>query len=153
MTDVTIRHAQANDTAILADFNAAMALETEHKHLPLPVVTAGIARFLAADELGFYLVAERNAEVVGCLAITFEWSDWRNGLFWWIQSVYVAPDHRQHGVFRALYAEVTQQAKAASDVCGIRLYVEKENINAQNTYIRLGMSETDYRLYEVEFSR
>ncbi|XOV88718.1 MAG: GNAT family N-acetyltransferase [Pseudomonadota bacterium] len=152
MTDVSIRRATPADTTVLARFNTLMALETEHKRLDEPVVTAGVRRLLETPDLGFYLVAEHEQVITGALAITFEWSDWRNGLFWWIQSVYVMPAFRQQGVFRTLYNEVNRQARSAENVCGIRLYVEKDNLNAQQTYLRLGMAETDYRLYEVEFS-
>lgn len=152
MTDLSVRRATPADTSVLARFNTLMALETEHKRLDEPVVTAGVRRLLETPDLGFYLVAEHEQVIAGALAITFEWSDWRNGLFWWIQSVYVMPAFRQQGVFRTLYNEVSRQARSAENVCGIRLYVEKDNLNAQQTYLRLGMAETDYRLYEVEFS-
>ncbi|MFT6117882.1 MAG: ribosomal protein S18 acetylase RimI-like enzyme, partial [Candidatus Azotimanducaceae bacterium] len=89
--------------------------------------------------------------VVGCLGITFEWSDWRNGLFWWIQSVFVDKDYRGQGAFRHLYDHVSRLAKAESNVCGIRLYVEDDNTGAQQTYAALGMKETSYKLLEVEF--
>ena len=105
---------------------------------------------LPGDEVR-HLVAEADGGPVGCLGITFEWSDWRNGLFWWIQSVYIDPSYRRQGVFGGLYAHVTELAKNATDVCGIRLYVEHDNTNAQQTYLSLGMVETHYKLLEVEF--
>ncbi|MDZ7686539.1 MAG: GNAT family N-acetyltransferase [Gammaproteobacteria bacterium] len=144
-----IRSATSADVDTLAAFNIAMALETEDKHLPEDTIRPGVQRFIDNSDLGFYLLAEREGEVAGCLAITFEWSDWRNGLFWWIQSVYIHPDHRRAGVFRQLYSRVTELAAGDSDVCGIRLYVEKDNARAQQTYTSLGMSETDYRLFEA----
>ena len=97
-----------------------------------------------------YLVAEQGDEIVGSLMVTTEWSDWRNGFFWWVQSVYVRPEFRRQGVYRALYTEVRIHAKAQPDVCGIRLYVENENEGAQKTYEALGMKKTGYRLYEEE---
>ncbi|MDF1702208.1 MAG: GNAT family N-acetyltransferase, partial [Planctomycetota bacterium] len=102
---------------------------------------------------GFYLVAERSGTTAGSLMITPEWSDWRGGFFWWIQSVYVAPDHRRTGVYRALYDQVQAYAQEADDVIGIRLYVERENEGAREVYRRLGMEETPYRLYESSLPR
>ncbi len=145
----TVRRATLDDAATIAGFNAAMALETEDKVLPPETIGAGVRRFLSDEALGFYLVAEREGAVVGCLGITFEWSDWRNGLFWWIQSVYIEPDSRRLGVFRQLYDHVNELARQEDDVCGLRLYVEKDNVRAQQTYANLGMTETDYRLFEV----
>ncbi|MDB5913782.1 MAG: hypothetical protein JWP22_2457 [Ramlibacter sp.] len=143
-----VRLARPADADTIAGFNAAMAWETEGKRLLPQVVGAGVRRLLAEPGLGFYLVAEAGSEVVACLMVTTEWSDWRNGRFWWIQSVYVAPGWRRRGVFRALYAHVGEAAAAAPDVCGFRLYVEHDNVAAQATYERLGMSRTDYLLLE-----
>lgn len=149
MTDATgihVRAAHAGDLASLVAFNAAMAVETENKTLDPAVLRAGIAVVLAQPARGFYLVAETDGVVAGCLMVTFEWSDWRNGDWWWLQSVYVVPEHRRHGVFRALYAEVERRA-ALHDVIGIRLYVERENARAQRTYESLGLRAEHYRLY------
>ncbi len=106
---------------------------------------------ISDNDLGFYLVALFDDEIAGCLAITREWSDWRNGLFWWIQSVYVPREFRSKGVFSSLYQYVSDLAKKEEEVCGIRLYADKENERAIRTYLRLGMTETDYRLLEEEF--
>jgi ribosomal protein S18 acetylase RimI-like enzyme len=144
----TIRRAAEADAATLADFNIAMARETEGKRLLPDVVAAGVRRLLGEPSLGFYLVAEAQGEVVGSAMVTTEWSDWRNGRFWWIQSVYVRPAWRRRGVFRALYAHIQQAAASAPDVCGFRLYVEHENKAAQATYQALGMETTDYLLLE-----
>lgn len=152
MSTVEIRNAVPADISRLVEFNIAMARETEDKALQRDLVSAGVEQMLCRSDLGFYLVADVNSQVVGCLGITFEWSDWRNGLFWWIQSVYIAPNHRREGVFRALYNHVTAMAQNQASVCGVRLYVEKENTTAQQTYSRLGMLETNYRLFEIEFS-
>jgi ribosomal protein S18 acetylase RimI-like enzyme len=146
--ELTIRPAIAGDADALAAFNIAMARETEGKRLRPDVVGAGVRRMLAEPGLGFYLVAEAGGKVVGSLMVTTEWSDWRNGRFWWIQSVYVVSAWRRRGVFRALYAHVKALAAAAPDVCGFRLYVEHENADAQATYRQLGMEMTDYRLME-----
>jgi ribosomal protein S18 acetylase RimI-like enzyme len=143
-----IRRAQAADADVIAAFNIAMAEETEGKRLLPQVVGAGVRRLLAQPALGFYLVAEAAGEVVAALMVTSEWSDWRNGRFWWLQSVYVRPAWRRRGVFRALHAHVTAAAASEPDVCGLRLYVERENQAAQATYRSLGMQETDYLLLE-----
>jgi ribosomal protein S18 acetylase RimI-like enzyme len=107
---------------------------------------------VAGGALGFYLVAEAaDGQVAGSLMVTTEWSDWRNGRFWWIQSVYIQPDWRRRGVFRALYRHLTEIAEDEPDVCGFRLYVERENAAAQATYRALGMHEGVYRVYERGF--
>ena len=142
-----------DDVDHLARFNAAMALETEHKILDPATLRAGVEEILAEPQRGFYLVAESDANVVGCLMITYEWSDWRNGNWWWFQSVYVAPDARRAGIFRQLFADVERRAREAEEVIGLRLYVERDNAAAQRTYASLGMSETAYRLFETEFPR
>jgi GNAT superfamily N-acetyltransferase len=146
-----IRLASAADALTIAQFNAAMALETESKRLEPAVVLAGVRAVLAKAESGFYLVAQRRGELIGCLLVTYEWSDWRNGRFWWIQSVYVQPQERRRGVFRRLYGETIERARRRTDVCGVRLYVERDNQVAQQTYRRLGMIQTPYLIYEQEF--
>lgn len=133
---------------VIARFNQAMAMETENKVLEHDVILPGVMTMLQDDSLGFYLVALRDHSVVGSLGVTYEWSDWRNGLFWWIQSVYVPTEHRTGGVFSSMYKTVKTLAKADSRSCGIRLYVEKKNDKAFNTYTGLGMQETEYRLME-----
>ena len=148
-TPIRVRAARASDLDTLVQFNAAMALQTENKVLEPAVLEAGVAAVLGESRRGFYLVAESDGDIVGCLMITFEWSDWRNGDWWWLQSVYIVPPFRRRGVFRALYAEVEKLAAAASPrVVGIRLYVERDNLQAQQTYAVLGMHEANYRMYE-----
>ena len=132
-------------------FNAAMAMETEQKALQPRVLRSGVSRLLLDPALGRYVLAMQGTTIAGALMLTTEWSDWRNGLFWWIQSVYVLPSMRRLGVYRALHEHVRDAAKNTPEVCGIRLYVERENHNAQQTYLALGMHETVYRLYEEEF--
>jgi ribosomal protein S18 acetylase RimI-like enzyme len=151
MSGFIIRRATAADAPTLARYNEAMAWETEHLRLDPARVLAGTQSALADPAKGFYLVAEQEGDIVGQLMITYEWSDWRNGVFWWIQSVYVAPAHRGAGVFRALYREVESMAQRQPGVCGLRLYVESDNERAQAAYHRLGMRTTSYRLLEVDF--
>lgn len=143
-----IRAATPADVADLVAWNAAMAWETERKRLDPDVLRRGVAGVLEQPRRGFYLVAERAGVAVGCLLVTFEWSDWRCGDFWWIQSVYVDPAARRGGVFRALYAAVEQRAASAGAV-GLRLYVETENRHAQQTYEGLGMQRCHYWMYEA----
>ena len=149
--ELTIRPATPADIDVLVEFQVAMAQETEDKGLNVEKLRAGIAYLIEHPDEGFYLVAERNGESAGSLMVTFEWSDWRNGRFWWIQSVYVDATHRRQGVYSALHAAIRQRAEDDPQGCGIRLYVEVENVNAQATYRQLGMTETHYRLYEEEF--
>lgn len=148
MQSISIRRAGAPDAQALIDFNRAMALETEKKELLPEVIGAGVRSLLANPAAGFYVVAEAEAEVIGALMLTKEWSDWRNGSFWWIQSVYVRPEYRRRGVYRQLYRHVQQLAAGDAAVCGFRLYVERDNAAAQAVYRALGMGETHYRVYE-----
>ena len=143
-----IRLARRRDAAVLAAFNAAMALETEGKVLFPEVVGAGVRRLLARPAAGFYVVAEDGGRVIGSLMITTEWSDWRNGDFWWIQSVYVEPGYRRRGVYRRLYGFVKTRAAKRRSVCGFRLYVDRDNRRAATTYRRLGMDKTRYAIFE-----
>ena len=146
--DLTIQRATADDAEILAQFNAAMAQETENKTLDPKTVQNGVEAMFEDPTRGFYLVAVRGEQIVGSLMITTEWSDWRNGTFWWIQSVYVRPDARRTGVYRALHHAVRKRAKTTESVCGLRLYVERGNTAARETYEALGMTEMSYRMYE-----
>jgi ribosomal protein S18 acetylase RimI-like enzyme len=143
-----VRLAKPADARTIVEFNAAMALETEDKRLLPEVIGAGVRSLLRNPQAGFYLIAQRENLAVGALMITKEWSDWRNGTFWWIQSVYVRPAFRRQGVYKRLYRHV--QAMAAKDkrVCGFRLYVERENRRAQTTYRKLGMKKTRYLVFE-----
>ena len=155
-----IRPATPADASLLADWAGAMAWETEHKRLEPAIVHAGIAAGIADPAKARYFIAMRDAALaghetvgvaVGTLMLTSEWSDWRNGGWWWIQSVYVAPEHRRQGVFAALYRHVEALARATPGVVGLRLYVEKENAVAQSTYAALGMNDAGYAMYEREF--
>ena len=146
--EITVRKAARRDAAVIADFNSRMALETEGRALIPERIDAGVLRLLDDPSLGFYAVAERGGQVVGCLMVTNEWSDWRCGLFWWIQSVYIEEGSRRQGVYRRLYDFIRELAQADPAICGFRLYVEKENTTAQRTYQSLGMGETHYLVYE-----
>lgn len=144
----TIRKADLSDAVVIAEFNQNMAWETEDKQLIPELVLAGVNSLLANSAYGFYLVAELEGQVVGSLMITTEWSDWRNGVFWWVQSVYIRPEFRRQGIYRQLYASVKMLSAEQGNVCGFRLYVEQENHNAQASYRGLGMQATDYLIYE-----
>lgn len=143
-----IRPATLADTATIVGFNARLAAETEDKALDQETLTAGVGRVLADERLGRYFVAELDGEVVGQMMVTYEWSDWRNGTIWWIQSVYVDKGARRSGVFSRLYASLEKAAREAADVVGIRLYVENENGRAQATYRALDFVEPGYRVME-----
>lgn len=147
---VVIRRAQRSDAAVLARFNQAMAKETEGLTLVPATVTAGVMAVFEEAGRGFYVVAEAEGEVVAGLMVTREWSDWRCGEWWWIQSVYVVQEWRRQGLYGRLYAEVRAMAEEAGGVCGFRLYVERDNQVAQHSYTALGMQETRYRVYEEE---
>lgn len=152
MTDQSIaRPARPDEAGLLVDFNRAMAEESEDKGLDTATLQRGVEYLLDHPADGFYLIAERNGEVAGSLMVTYEWSDWRNGRFWWIQSVYVLPAHRRRGVYRVLHDKVRDMARADGQACGLRLYVERDNDGAMATYRALGMHETHYRMYEEEF--
>ncbi|MBD3290542.1 GNAT family N-acetyltransferase [candidate division KSB1 bacterium] len=146
--EIQVRKATITDAEHIIKFNIAMAKETEDKALPLEKITAGVMRLLEKPEHGFYLLAEKEGQIAGSLMITYEWSDWRDGLFWWIQSVYVKPEFRRTGIYRSLYTHVKMLAEKDGTVCGFRLYVEKENFIAQKTYRSLGMQKTNYIIYE-----
>jgi len=148
-SSIAVGRAATEDVAAIAQFNIAMAAETEDLALDPQTVHAGVAAVVSDDRRGFYLVARSDGKAVGSLMITYEWSDWRNGNLWWIQSVYVVPSARKQGIFRLLYDNVISLAKQSGDAAGVRLYVEKDNRGAQEVYRKLGMSETAYRVFEI----
>ena len=143
-----IRRAVLSDSKALAEFNISMAKETEGIELIPGVIGSGVEAMINNPQMGFYLVVEDAGEIQASLMVTTEWSDWRNGLFWWIQSVYVNQQYRRQGLYRQLYERVKSLAEAEIHVCGFRLYVEHDNHIAQKTYRSLGMQETSYKLYE-----
>ena len=145
---MNIRVAMAAEADALVEFNQAMALETEGKHLDPEVLARGVAAVFGDPQKGFYVVAEEEGRIVGGLMITYEWSDWRNGWFWWIQSVYIRPEARGRKVYSQLYQFVKDRAAEAGNVCGFRLYVETENSRARRVYEKLGMEASHYVMYE-----
>ena len=136
---------------MIAGFNVRMAWETERRRLDRARVRRGVSALLQDPAKGIYFVAEVDGETAGQLLITYEWSDWRNSNFWWLQSVYVAPAQRQRGVFRALFQHVHRLAKSRKTVCGLRLYMHAGNRRARRTYQRLGMKHSAYEVFEKDF--
>lgn len=150
-SELTVRRATGSDLDSIVGFNASMARETESKTLDLDLLRPGVAAVLENDRLGIYLLAETAGQVVGQLMLTTEWSDWRNAYFWWIQSVYVDPEFRRRGVYRALDRHVRDEALNRPDVCGLRLYVDRDNHVAQAVYAGLDMQHSNYDMYEIDF--
>src|SRR5688572_3357593 len=149
--NLRIRNASLADAPVIAEFNQRLALETEQLELNPEMVHRGVVTVLNDAGKGLYFVAEANGAVVGQLMITYEWSDWRNGNLWWLQSVFVRPEFRGRGVFRDLFAHLTELARARHDVAGIRLYMHHENEAARRTYERVGMKRAGYEVFEMDF--
>lgn len=147
---VTIRAADSRDVAAIVAFNAALAWESEGKRLDLEVLRRGVGRVLATPALGRYLVAETQGQVIGQTMLTYELTDWRDGILYWIQSVYVVTDQRRRGVFRQLYQAVQTLARQDPAARGLRLYVEHENAGATSTYTALGMKRSPFDFYEAQ---
>jgi GNAT superfamily N-acetyltransferase len=148
----SVRSARLDDLPAIVDFNCRLAQETEHKCLDIETITRGVRRALSCPDLCRYFVAERQNEVIGQAMITLELTDWRDGVLWWLQSVYVAEPHRGQGIFRALFDHITAQAHADPEVRGLRLYVERENGRAQRVYEQLGMKPSGHFVYEWDWS-
>ena len=146
--DILIRNAETTDWATIAEFNRALAVETEDKTLDWDVLSRGVRRVLADVSKGRYFVAETAGRIVGTTMITYEWSDWRDGWIWWIQSVYVHPEFRGQGIFSRLYRHVAQLAESEG-VRSVRLYVLTSNKRARHTYHKLGMHESGYTVLEA----
>jgi len=155
LNQLIVRLARPDDMDELVNFGAAMAMETEGRTLDRERLRRGTLAVLESPARGFYLVAELPEGplkvVVGQLLVTYEWSDWRNASFWWIQSVYVHPDWRRRGVYRRMHESVLTQARAQGNVCGVRLYVEEQNEAAQAVYRRVGLSPSPYVVFEDDF--
>ena len=149
--NIMTRQATNSDAVIIADFNASMAKETENLELDRERLRKGTEALLADSSKGIYYLAETDGKVVGQLMITYEWSDWRNATFWWIQSVFVHPDYRQQGIFRSLYHHVESIARKRGDVCGLRLYVDTSNKHAQQTYESIGLKRSHYQMMDMDF--
>ena len=147
---MNIRKALNKDIDVIARYNYILAYETENKILDMNILTRGVEAIIKDENKGIYHVCEINGEVVGQIMYTFEWSDWRNGTFLWIQSVYVNKEFRGMGVFKALYKFIRDIADNDNNICGIRLYVEKENTIAKKTYKNIGMKECNYYIYEYD---
>jgi len=143
-----IRLAEPSETDALVEFNQEMALETEGKRLDADILRSGVEAVFHDEKKGFYAVAEDAGAIVGGLMVTYEWSDWRNAWFWWIQSVYILPEARGKRVYSLLYDFIKAKAAAAGDVCGFRLYVENDNLHARKVYEKLGMEKSHYLMYE-----
>ena len=148
-----IRRGTLADHATVVGFNRALARETEGRDLDPARLSPGVAAALSDPGKGLYWLADAAGSVVGQLMVTLEWSDWRNGWFWWLQSVYVAPAWRGRGVFRSLAAAVEKEARSQADVCGLRLYMEPHNHRARAAYARLGWLPAGYELLEIDFTR
>ncbi len=150
---MNVRPGQVADADSITTFQVEMALETENRDLDLSTVNAGVQAVFDDDGRGRYLVATSGGEVVGSLLVTYEWSDWRNGWFWWIQSVYVTPAARRQGAFRSLFGAVVDEARSRQDVCGLRLYVAADNALARGVYTSLCLVAAGYGVYELGLSR
>ncbi len=148
MIQLIYREALPEDIRTIVDFQLAMALETENLRLDHFICSAGVSAVFANPSLGRFFVAARAGEVLASLLITYEWSDWRNGTIWWLQSVFVRPNARGHGVFRGLFQHVRSLAEQDLGVRGIRLYVDRQNARAQGVYRRLGMNGEHYQVFE-----
>jgi GNAT superfamily N-acetyltransferase len=148
MSDFEYREATPDDAGSIVDFQLAMARETENLDLDREVLSRGVAAVFADPSLGRYFVAAEEEDVIASLMVTYEWSDWRNGLVWWIQSVYVVPAFRRRGVYAGLYGHVRGLVESDAAIRGIRLYVDERNKAAQEVYARLGMNGEHYRVFE-----
>ena len=155
LDQLNVRIARPEDALTIESFSAAMALETEGRRLDLDRLHRGTIALIKNPAQGFFFVAELeqgdNRQLLGQLMVTFEWSDWRNGVFWWIQSVYVAPGWRRQGVFRRMHENVVAAAKASPNVCGVRLYVDRHNNAAQEVYRKVGLAPSSYAMFETDF--
>ena len=147
---MNIRKARLEDLDVIVEYNYNLAYETEDKELDKAILTKGVRNIIQDENKGVYHVCEVDGKVVGQIMYTYEWSDWRNGLFIWVQSVYVDKEYRGQGVFRRLYNHVKEMCDKDENICGVRLYVEFENHNAQKTYESLGMEKCNYYMYEYE---
>lgn len=151
MVNPIFRKAELEDAEMISEFNVKMAAETEGKKLDEDIVLKGVKAVIEDSNKGFYVVADKGdkePEIIGQLLVTFEWSDWRNKFFWWIQSVYVDQKYRNKRVFSNLHSKIMQIAKSNKDVCGLRLYVKTNNESAKKVYEALGMNKTSYEVYE-----
>lgn len=146
-TKYEVAFGKIEDTNYIAQFQVDMALESEDLQLDVETLKPGVKAVMEDENKGKYIVARYDDKPIGSLLITKEWSDWRNAWYWWIQSVYVKPEHRGNGVYRSMYTMVKELA-IEEGVSQIKLYVDKNNETAKKTYQSLGMQESHYLLYE-----
>ena len=147
---IDIQKATVEDIDTLVEFNRAMALETEGRSLPMDDVSRGVRAVFDSPEKGWYLIARHDGAPAGSLLVTPEWSDWRNADYWWIQSVYVRPEHRGKGIYKALHRRIEDLARKSEGVCGLRLYVDTDNSTAKTVYEKLGLAPSRYDMYEID---
>lgn len=149
---IAVRDAHAGDAPRIAEYNRLLALESEDKVLDMATLAAGVRRGLSSPALCRYFIATADGEPVGTTMVTYELTDWRDGVLWWLQSVYVEPAFRRHGVFRAIYRYIESAARRSGDARGLRLYVHRANQRAMQTYESVGMTKADYEFYEHDWS-
>ena len=149
---IVVRDAAVSDINTIVEFNQRLAHETEGKSLEPSVIGAGVRRGFESPQMCRYFVAEVDGIVVGTTMLTYELTDWRDGVIWWLQSVFIEPVFRRHGVFRAIYRHIESLAREHPDVRGLRLYVHRDNARAMKTYESLGMEKAGYELYEHDWS-
>ncbi len=145
---ISIRRAKFRDIDVIVEFQTKLAAETENILLDRLIVSTGIEALFDDPSKGIYYVAESGEKIIGCFLITYEWSDWRNGIIWWLQSVYVAASERRKGVFRKMHAHIIETISNDPGITGLRLYVDKSNSRAQNVYRSLGMNGDHYTVFE-----
>jgi GNAT superfamily N-acetyltransferase len=151
-SNLRVRDARIEDLDSIVDFNLRLARESESREPDAALLRRGVQSMFGETSRGRYFMAESAGRIVGQTMITYEWSDWRCGMFWWIQSVYVVPEARGSGVFRTLFKHIRELAQREGGICGLRLYVEHENQPAIATYTRLGMKPTGHLMYEEDWS-
>lgn len=150
--NITVRDATSADIDAIVGYNQRLAGETEGKSLDPAVIRAGVRRGFSSPEMCRYFVAEAGGRVIGTTMLTYELTDWRDGVIWWLQSVFIEPEFRRHGVFRTIYRHIENLARRHPDVRGLRLYVHRDNARAMKTYEALGMEKAEYELYEHDWS-
>jgi GNAT superfamily N-acetyltransferase len=150
--NITVRDATSADIDAIVGYNQRLAGETEGKSLDPAVIGAGVRRGFSSPGMCRYFVAEAGGRVIGTTMLTYELTDWRDGVIWWLQSVFIEPEFRRHGVFRAIYRHIETLARQHPDVRGLRLYVHRDNARAMKTYEALGMEKAEYELYEHDWS-
>ena len=152
MPHILVRNATASDIDAIVEYNQRLAQESEGKRLDPAIISAGVRRGFKSPELCRYFVAEVDGRVVGTTMLTYELTDWRDGVVWWLQSVFIEPEYRRHGVFRAIYRHIEALAREHPDVRALRLYVHRDNERAMRTYEAVGMERAGYELYEHDWS-